>query len=61
MITGARSTLGRVRVENLGRLCQIKNAVGKIVLPCKPGYPLKGKSFFLARFVADLIFVLEIR
>jgi len=34
---------------------------GKIVLPCKPRYPLKGKSFFLARFVADLTFAPGIR
>ncbi len=29
---------------------------GKIVLPCKPKFPRKGKSFFQARFAADSIF-----
>jgi len=43
-----------------GRLLPNCDDVGKIVLPCKPRYPLKGKSFFLARFVADLTFVPEI-
>ncbi len=29
---------------------------GKIVLPCKPKFPRRGKSFFQARFAADSIF-----
>src|SRR5215469_7965282 len=43
------------------RLLPNRISIGKIVLLCKPRSPLRDKSFFLARFVVGLIFVLAIR
>jgi hypothetical protein len=35
--------------------------LGKIVLPCRPKFPRRDKSFFQGRFGADSIFVQAIR